>query len=60
MGLLIGGIGQVGDLSESLMKRFCKAKDSGAWLPGMGGVLDSVDSILFTAPILYFHLKVYA
>lgn len=60
MGLLIGGIGQVGDLSESLMKRFCKAKDSGDWLPGMGGVLDSVDSILFTAPILYFHLKVYA
>jgi phosphatidate cytidylyltransferase len=49
----------VGDLSESLMKRFCNAKDSGALLPGMGGVLDAVDSILFTAPIFYFHLKTF-
>jgi phosphatidate cytidylyltransferase len=58
IGLLIGGVGQIGDLSESLMKRFCSAKDSGTLLPGMGGFLDTVDSILFTAPILYFHLKV--
>lgn len=58
MGLLIGGIGQMGDLSESLMKRFCKAKDSGALVPGMGGVLDTVDSVLFTAPLFYFYLKV--
>ncbi len=57
LGLLIGVVGQIGDLSESLMKRFCGAKDSGSLLPGMGGVLDSVDSILFTAPIFYFHLK---
>ncbi len=60
MGFLIGGVGQIGDLSESLMKRFCEAKDSGNLLPGMGGVLDSIDSILFTAPIFYFHLKVYS
>ena len=59
MGLLIGVVGQIGDLSESLMKRFCQTKDSGSLLPGMGGVLDAVDSILFTAPIFYFHLKVY-
>jgi len=59
MGLLIGGVGQIGDLSESLMKRFCNAKDSGSLLPGMGGVLDTVDSILFTAPIFYFHLRIY-
>ena len=59
LGLLIGIIGQIGDLSESLMKRFCQAKDSGAILPGMGGVLDAVDSILFTAPIFYFHLTVF-
>lgn len=59
-GLLIGGVGQIGDLSESLMKRFCGAKDSGNLLPGMGGVLDSIDSILFTAPIFYFHLRIYA
>ena len=58
-GLLIGGVGQIGDLSESLMKRFCGAKDSGSLLPGMGGALDAVDSILFTAPIFYFHLKIY-
>ncbi|OGW84203.1 MAG: hypothetical protein A3C47_06185 [Omnitrophica bacterium RIFCSPHIGHO2_02_FULL_51_18] len=59
-GLLIGGVGQIGDLSESLIKRFCEAKDSGRLLPGMGGVLDSIDSILFTAPVFYFHLKIYA
>ena len=59
LGLLIGAVGQIGDLSESLMKRFCKAKDSGSLLPGMGGFLDTVDSILFTAPIFYFHLKIY-
>ena len=58
LGLLIGIVGQIGDLAESLMKRFCSAKDSGAIFPGMGGILDVVDSILFTAPIFYFHLKV--
>lgn len=59
LGVLIGVVGQIGDLSESLMKRFCQAKDSGAILPGMGGALDAVDSILFTAPIFYFHLTVF-
>ena len=59
LGFLIGIVGQIGDLSESLMKRFCQVKDSGAILPGMGGVMDALDSILFTAPIFYFHLTVY-
>ncbi|OIO39429.1 MAG: hypothetical protein AUJ71_00700 [Candidatus Omnitrophica bacterium CG1_02_49_16] len=59
LGFLIGVVGQIGDLSESLMKRSCNAKDSGRLLPGMGGFLDAVDSILFTAPIFYFHLKIY-
>ena len=59
LGFLIGIVGQIGDLSESLMKRFSSAKDSGGILPGIGGVLDSVDSVLFTAPIFYFHLKVF-
>ena len=59
LGILVGIVGQIGDLSESLMKRFCNAKDSGNLLPGMGGVLDAVDSILFTAPIFYFHLAVF-
>lgn len=59
LGFLIGVVAQIGDLSESLMKRFCNAKDSGSVLPGMGGFLDAVDSILFTAPIFYFHLKLF-
>lgn len=59
MGFLIGVVGQVGDLSESLMKRSCGAKDSGNLLPGMGGSLDAIDSILFTVPIFYYHLKIF-
>lgn len=59
LGVLLGIVGQIGDLSESLMKRFCQVKDSGGLLPGMGGVLDALDSILFTAPIFYFHLTVF-
>lgn len=59
IGFVMGAVGQIGDLSESLMKRCCHAKDSGGVLPGMGGVLDAVDSILFTAPIFYFYLTVY-
>lgn len=59
LGFMIGLVAQIGDLSESLMKRFCHSKDSGGILPGMGGALDGVDSILFTAPIFYYHLKIY-
>ena len=59
LGCIMGIVAQIGDLSESLMKRFCGAKDSGALLPGIGGVLDLTDSILFTAPIFYFHLIVF-
>lgn len=59
LGLLIGVVGEIGDLSESLMKRFCRAKDSGRVFPGMGGALDLVDSVLFTAPMFYFHLRIF-
>ena len=59
LGIFIGMVGQIGDLSESLMKRFCQTKDSGAILPGMGGVMDAFDSILFTAPLFYFHLRTF-
>ncbi|MBL7157145.1 MAG: phosphatidate cytidylyltransferase [Candidatus Omnitrophica bacterium] len=58
LGFLLAIIGQVGDLAESLFKRDFYVKDSGGNLPGLGGVLDLVDSLLFTAPIFYFYLKI--
>jgi len=54
----LGVLGQLGDLSESLLKRDCQIKDSGNIFPGMGGVLDQIDSLLFTAPVFYFYLSV--
>ncbi len=56
LGLILGLVGQFGDLSESLLKRDANKKDSNA-LPGLGGVLDSLDSLLFNAPIVYFYLQ---
>jgi phosphatidate cytidylyltransferase len=58
LGLLLGILGQVGDLAESLIKRDCDAKDSGTNMSGFGGVLDMLDSLLFTTPIFYFYLRV--
>ena len=57
MGAFFGGIGQLGDLSESLIKRDCGVKDSGRFMPGMGGVLDIIDSLLFTAPAFYLYMS---
>jgi len=57
LGLLLGALGQLGDLSESLIKRDCQVKDSGSILPGMGGMLDVLDSLLFTSPICYFYIR---
>lgn len=59
LGLILGVLAQIGDLSESLIKRDCEAKDSGMTLPGLGGVLDTIDSLLFTAPVFYFYVKVF-
>lgn len=56
LGLLLGVLGQLGDLSESLVKRDCQVKDSGTLFPGMGGALDVLDSLLFTSPICYFYV----
>lgn len=57
MGAFFGGLGQLGDLSESLIKRDCNVKDSGKLLPGMGGVLDIIDSLLFSAPAFYLYMS---
>ncbi|MBI4340677.1 MAG: phosphatidate cytidylyltransferase [Candidatus Omnitrophica bacterium] len=53
LGLILGIVGQLGDLAESLLKRDCQVKDSGSLIPGLGGVLDVMDSLLFTAPLFY-------
>jgi phosphatidate cytidylyltransferase len=57
LGLLLSLIGTAGDMFESLLKRASGSKDSGAAVPGMGGLLDVLDSLLFGAPVLYFYAR---
>lgn len=57
VGLTLVGLGIVGDLFESLLKRSVGVKDSSALIPGHGGVLDRVDSLLFAAPFYYAFLR---
>ena len=58
-GVLIGVITPIGDLAESLFKRDCNIKDSGTCLPGLGGFLDMIDSLLLTSPVLYFYVTAF-
>ena len=57
LGVILSITAVIGDLIESLFKRECGAKDSGSVLPGIGGILDLLDSLLFNAPIMYLYLR---
>jgi phosphatidate cytidylyltransferase len=57
IGALVGIFGQIGDLCESIVKRAVNVKDSGQILPGHGGMLDRIDSLLFGAPAMYYYLS---
>ena len=57
LGFILAAAAVVGDLAESLIKRAVGAKDSGHSLPGLGGLMDVLDSLLFAAPILYLYAR---
>ena len=56
LGVLLAAAGVIGDLVESMIKRNAAIKDSGSMIPGMGGILDVLDSLLFGAPVLYAYI----
>ncbi|HET7319307.1 MAG TPA: phosphatidate cytidylyltransferase [Nitrospirota bacterium] len=58
LALVLAAVGTIGDLVESLFKRSAGIKDSGGIIPGHGGILDRMDSMLFAAPVLYYYLRI--
>lgn len=57
LGVILSCTAVIGDLIESLFKREAGVKDSGRFFPGIGGMLDLLDSLLFNAPIMYLYLR---
>jgi phosphatidate cytidylyltransferase len=57
LGVVLSSTAVIGDLIESLFKREAGVKDSGGFFPGIGGILDLLDSLLFNAPIMYLYLR---
>lgn len=60
IGLIVGIVGQMGDLVESLIKRDAGVKDSSTIIPGHGGIFDRFDSLLFAAPLVFLYLKYFS
>jgi phosphatidate cytidylyltransferase len=59
LGAVLGASAVFGDLVESLLKREAQVKDSGQFIPGIGGALDLIDSLLFNAPLMYAYLQLF-
>lgn len=60
LALVLAPVGVLGDLAESILKRSLEVKDSGHVMPGIGGFLDLIDSVIFTAPLFYIYLLIFS